>query len=155
MPMVHVCVFVCVCVCVCTYAYKQKGGHICPWSSCVYLCVCVCVCVRTGRAVSRADLGLFYCKSCCLLLQKLVFFFETFAAARERALRVQFRVLIVCGCTCHHDNCVRLFFFCTHYYYLLYYDHYYTILCLFLLRLLPMFTIARVRGVRASSCACC
>ncbi len=22
-----------------------------------------------------------------------------------------FRVLIVCGCTCHHDNCVRLFFF--------------------------------------------
>ena len=68
MPMVHVCVFVCVCVCVCTYAYKQKGGHICPWSSCVYLCVCVCVCVRTGGAVSRADLDR------SLLLQKLVSF---------------------------------------------------------------------------------
>jgi hypothetical protein len=120
MPMILVCVFVCVClwyICICKRVHTYvHGPRVC-------ICVCVCVCVRTGRAVSRADLGLFYCKSCCLLLQKLVFFFETFAAARERALRVQFRVLIVCGCTCHHDNCVRLFFCCTHYYYLLYYDH--------------------------------
>ena len=108
MPMILVCVFVCVClwyICICKRVHTYvHGPRVC-------ICVCVCVCVRTGRAVSRADLGLFYCKSCCLLLQKLVFFFETFAAARERALRVQFRVLIVCGCTCHHDNCVRLFFF--------------------------------------------
>ncbi len=35
------------CVSVCVYnAYKQKRGHICPWSSCVYLCVCVSVFVH-------------------------------------------------------------------------------------------------------------